>query len=274
MESLRSISAESGEWVEVIMVDDGSDDGSAGVAGAMKQELSDLRITLLTRRNAGTAAARNAGLMRARGEWVFFLDADDDLAFDPIPYIRKYSFATGIVFPLVMMRHGRIYKKRKPVAIPPGRHLDVFSAGNPNMVSAYLVRRDCISRMFEEDFLYMEDWLFWISNPRVFERSIVCRDTASSVIHLHGGNKSSDFLLNGTFRERVAEKVLNDAVGMLSRRQRNNLRINLGIGRIQQGRKVPAGILLCWPSDPVLYIKLLAYFIMKKRLERLDPYRS
>lgn len=66
--------------VEVIVVDDGSDDGTAQAAQRAIDELSlDGRVLRLPR-NVGVSAARNAGWHAARGEWLQFLDADDVLA--------------------------------------------------------------------------------------------------------------------------------------------------------------------------------------------------
>lgn len=59
--------------LEVIVVDDGSADATAQVVSAIE----DPRVALITQANGGPAAARNAGIAAARGEWVAFLDADD-----------------------------------------------------------------------------------------------------------------------------------------------------------------------------------------------------
>lgn len=60
------------DW-ELIAVDDGSRDGTL----AWLQARPDTRIRVLTQANQGVSAARNAGLARAQGRFVAFLDADD-----------------------------------------------------------------------------------------------------------------------------------------------------------------------------------------------------
>ena len=71
-EALDSILAQTWRPLEVIVVDDGSTDGTAHIAAGYGAEVS-----YIHQANAGPAAARNRGLDAARGEFIAFLDADD-----------------------------------------------------------------------------------------------------------------------------------------------------------------------------------------------------
>ncbi len=72
---LRSILRQTLRDIEVICVDDGSMDKS--LALLKKYARQDGRVIILTQKNKGAGAARNAGIRRARGRYLSFLDSDD-----------------------------------------------------------------------------------------------------------------------------------------------------------------------------------------------------
>lgn len=101
-ETLASVSAQTVHDIEILVVDDGSTDDTALVAATAAKE--DPRIHLLSQANAGVAAARNAGLMRARGRHAAWLDADD--LWHPMKLERQIGLLERSAEPLVFVYTG------------------------------------------------------------------------------------------------------------------------------------------------------------------------
>lgn len=72
-EAITSVLGQSVRNIEIIVVNDGSQDGTEGVV----KTFSDPRLSLLNKQNGGCASARNTGVTAAHGTFVSFLDADD-----------------------------------------------------------------------------------------------------------------------------------------------------------------------------------------------------
>ncbi len=179
---------------------------------------------------------------------------------------------TSLAFTVQFWKKDKPRGNLRPVLITPGKFLDIFTSRNPFQPSNLLFRRECLDSLFDPRFLYLEDWPFWINNPRIFDRMQVNCDVISAWIHSHGLNKTSDRIRNGTYRRLVAETLLTDLQGNLTSKQRRNLLIQSRIGMIQQGRKIPLRTFLDVPCNAVLYGKLIVYFLLGEYLAKIDLY--
>lgn len=79
---VESILAQTYQRLEIILVDDGSTDGSGRLCDALAQR--DKRVRVIHKPNGGLSDARNAGTEACNGEFVFYLDSDDYLEQDAI----------------------------------------------------------------------------------------------------------------------------------------------------------------------------------------------
>ena len=74
-QTVHSVLEQSIKEFELIIVDDGSTDNSLNII----KDIHDVRIRLIRQENGGPSKARNTGVTYAQGDWILFLDADDEL---------------------------------------------------------------------------------------------------------------------------------------------------------------------------------------------------
>ncbi|MBR3556215.1 MAG: glycosyltransferase family 2 protein [Oscillospiraceae bacterium] len=90
VESVRSQSYD--DW-NLILIDDGSRDGSPALCDVLAAK--DGRIRVVHQPNGGVSAARNRGLKEVRSPWVYFLDADDLLMPGALELLRRLAADSG-----------------------------------------------------------------------------------------------------------------------------------------------------------------------------------
>lgn len=170
--ALDSALAQTESRLEIIVVDDGSSDDTAGYVRARFGH--DPRLRVITQANAGPSAARNAGARASTGEHLHFLDSDE--WWMPEKVARGLALFEAHPDAAVVYGHGipidavtghEIAQERPP--LPSG---DVFCAwltgrmagGNFGVTSSFMVRRAAFesSGGFDESMRVAEDYDLWI----------------------------------------------------------------------------------------------------------------
>ncbi len=120
--ALRSVLAQTEQDFELIVIDDGSRDAPKAVVDSF----GDPRIQFLRQDNRGGGAARNAGIDRARGRFIAFLDSDDEFLPHHLRAMREMLAGTkntaGYARIVVDREVGRTFLK-PPRAIAPGEDM-------------------------------------------------------------------------------------------------------------------------------------------------------
>ncbi len=160
--SVRSALQQSYSPIEVIVVNDGSDDDTEQVAHSFGD-----RIRYIHQANAGVSAARNAGINQARGEYLHFLDADDLIHPDAIGWL--VDAAQGHSNPLCVMGY-RNFKEDSDLTsgkavLPPfaDRLEPVMLYYNFGPPVIHLCRRELYLSTggFKQGLATSEDWDMW-----------------------------------------------------------------------------------------------------------------
>jgi teichuronic acid biosynthesis glycosyltransferase TuaG len=154
-QALDSVLKQSGPWLHhIIVVDDGSTDGTADLVASLGQA----RIQLLRTPNQGVAAARNLGVQTAQAPWIAFLDADDWWLQDKLQKQLQAAEQHGAGFVCGAVNNQAV------------QGLAALSAwtlckGNTVATSSVLVQRDVLLRIapvFQTGMPFAEDYLAWL----------------------------------------------------------------------------------------------------------------
>ena len=106
-ETAQSILKQSFSDFELILVDDGSKDGSGKICDQLAAK--DTRIKVIHKTNGGICSARNAGLKEAAGEYIAFCDNDDIY----LPGLLEDNYALAKKYDADVVRYSRSYRTVK-----------------------------------------------------------------------------------------------------------------------------------------------------------------
>ena len=190
--AIESVAAQGYRPLEIIVVDDGSTDGSGSVAAGLAG------VRCLRQENAGPAAARNAGMAVASGEFFAFLDADDLMTPDrldlQVGYLQDHP-EVGCVL-------GRQELLLEPGVEPPNwvTTPPAWAQGDPLFSRRVEIppmsmtgRRAAFDRVggFDPGFRLSED-LDWILRARDSGTAIAILEDVVLIRRLHGSNLTYD----------------------------------------------------------------------------------
>lgn len=187
-EAVSSVETQSVRPSEVIVIDDGSTDNT----GAVAQGLAD--VTYYRQENSGLSCARNAGLERAHGEFIVFLDADDILLPDAIERgleCFEHNPQSAFVYGghLGTDVDGNVLWETKVYPCD-ASYSGLLRANVIGMHAAVMYRRDILKRMggFDKNLRYCEDYDVYLRIAA--QHPIACHAGVIAEYRQHGANMS------------------------------------------------------------------------------------
>lgn len=171
-ETIRSVLDQTYNSYEVIVVDDGSSDGTLEVARSF-----DSRIKALTKPNGGPASARNLAIRNSRGAYIAFLDSDDLWTPDKLERqvaLLENNPAVGLTYSEALMftddNGERKVGDRIGFTLNPSFRSLLFGDYIPN--STVIIRRACVDKVGllneSRDLIGVEDYEYWMRVAKHF----------------------------------------------------------------------------------------------------------
>lgn len=159
-EAVLSVLKSSYEDLEIIIIDDGSTDGSRKIGEKLSREFH--QISYYYQDNAGPSSARNNGISRAKGKYILPLDADDMISDNYIEcaiQLLEHNTQLKVVY-AEAIKFGAVNKKWKLKQYS----LQNLALDNMIYVSAIYRKTDWerVKGYSESTDLVREDWEFWI----------------------------------------------------------------------------------------------------------------
>lgn len=248
VEAVRSVLEQTIDGVEIVVVDDGSTDGTREALRPFAD-----RIRYVYQENAGVAAARNRGIAESRGELLAFLDSDDSFA----PRMLEQARTTferhpdvGAVFTAEIEvdsegRPGRVItKKTRGEFFSPAGMIGTdtgVGSGRPG-----IVRREWVEKLggFDES-LGPVDSDLWIRYS--FHMPMVLQPEPLVFRRRHGDHHSANIRRDAEGWIRILEKLARDRPGFVAEHPRV-YRKALAVNYVRLGRELIAA-----DPEPGLY---------------------
>lgn len=239
--ALESVYSQTYRNFEVICIDDGSTDNSAGIIRNFES------VIYHYQENRGIPAARNTGIKLSQGELIAFLNQDDiwfpDKLRFQVNYLLEHPEVAMVHTNISISKNGTTIASELPIN---NRHkcfsiFDELYLGNFINSFTVIVRREClgVSGLFDEEIRITSDYDLWLRIAANF--GIGYQDVVTGTYRLHSNNLSNNPLPVVKDVIKVLKKIESrypELVERIPERKRNNrhfhLNFSLGYGYFSQ----------------------------------------
>ena len=263
--------------IEIIVADDKSKDHTLEVV----KSFNDRRVKyILNNGNEGPSAARNTAILASAGEYLAFLDDDDEWLPDKLQkQVKLLDHSKPNICGVYSNRlfiektTGKIISDNPGTERLKGNLLNQLVIKSPIHTSTAVIRKRCLYEigLFEETISYMEDWDLWVRLSMHWDFEYISEPLAK--INIHGYSHLSQNLEGQTAaKEIILERCLH--IFKRNKKSWSEIYINLGaqycqLKKMNKGRKnIIKGIIL-YPFSKIAYFHLFSSLLGANNYQRM-----
>ena len=179
--AVESVLAQTMPDFELMLVDDGSTDGSADVCDGVAAR--DSRVRVIHQRNAGICRARNAGMEAAKGKWLAFCDHDDLY----MPFYLEQALSAAVANRCRVVKVGYSVERRFSDGSTKVVRSVCYNTGGKGALSVPSISSEADYRMFKNIATYIWDG--------IFDRDFVLSQNVRFDERFKVGGEDVDFML-------------------------------------------------------------------------------
>jgi len=194
--------------VEVIVINDGSDDDTEAVAARYGN-----RLRYVYQDNGGLSSARNAGIAQATGDFIMFLDSDDELHEDALAVLMQGQSAHSDSAVVMGYRNftGELTREWLEPIYPPTVDIPFpkMLFGNLMPVHCWLVPRCLVDAVggFSSSLRSLEDWDLWL-RLCLKGMNVVTVSFVGAYYRMHAGSMSTNSYVMGETSNMVLLRII------------------------------------------------------------------
>lgn len=241
-EAIESVLAQTHSEIELVVVDDGSEDNSFEVASRYPG------VRCLRQPNSGVAAARNRGLAETRGSFVVFLDADDrllpnalEVGVGELSAQPKAAFSAGV--PRDIGRDGTVIRVGGQPLVTRDHYLKLLEECFIWSGSSVVYRREALEAVgaFNEGRIAADDYELYLKLARAYP--VVCHEDVVTEYRRHGTNTTRDA---GLILSSQIQVLNGQRRHLRSREERAARRLGVRNTRAKQGEALVERVANAW----------------------------
>ncbi len=205
-EAIDSVMAQTYKKFELIVINDGSTDGTQALLDKFQKKLGK-KMIVIKQKNQGQVIAKNRGIKKAKGELIAFLDSDDlwkrEKLESQVNVFKEYK-SLGLCYTEAVLIDGKstVIGYRSANSSYTGKCFERLIEKNQITASSVMIKRECLKRIgiFDETLRTCENWDMWLRISLFFEIQYISQPLTYYRIHENHMSSNISKMMEGKIK--------------------------------------------------------------------------